>query len=217
MAEAAKEGKRHVPDFSKVNAIETALLDRRLEAMVSPVIEELNNKIKQVSERIGGVLPDLEKSVSQQRLATTKTFALAELQKTGQYEGIDKMFEANPDGPPITINGEKFANTPFHKAVAQAPWILDIKSQGKDQQSTDRLTMIARLRAAHQILNGSSKSKESVKRAIAAGEKLATRNREDRVRQNLNSGSGTNSLESGKPGSYIDELNSSDEMSVNDL
>lgn len=215
---AAEEGRAYKPDFSKVNKIEVAILDRRLEAMVAPVIEELNGRIEKIVERFGGVLPEVEKNVAQQRLATTKSFAVAELQKTGQYENIDKMFTAT-DGPPITINGEKFSNTPFHKAVAKAPWIMDIRKQGKDQQATASLTMIARLRAAHQVLQGAQPSKENAKRAIEAGQKLEARNREDRTRQTLNSGTGTNSFESSsKKGGYMSELMESDgEISISSL
>lgn len=203
--QAVAEGKP--PDFQKINQIESALFGRRLEAMGLP--EMMQQVAKHVlQQELGDVIPDVRQSATLNRIASTKEFAIQQLKKTEGYEGIERMFVAT-DGPPIKIEGDEYPDTPFSRAVAKAPWILDIRKQDPsgDRTKSDRLTMIARIRAAHDVLKTGVTGK-AAKKLVEAGAKLAGRAGADPARQGLNSGSGTNSLNpsSGGSGRYAEEL-----------
>ena len=102
----------------------------------------------------------------------------------------------------------------MNKAIAENPWLLQIRVNHADPNTASRLTNLARFRAAHKIVAGGKVPDIKAKQLMDAGKVAADKAQQDRTRQSLNGGPGAGTSLTpgkGKTGGYVaDELLSTD-------
>jgi hypothetical protein len=211
-------------DFRPVVATEAALYERRFDAIGMPKVQALvAAQMNQFFEQhFGTMMPMLQEQAAMAQSAAAEEFAFHELEGTDSYKDI-RALNQEQEGPPLTVNGEQYRNTPLNRILAENPWIMHIKRDAPDPQVADRLTYLARLKAAHSIHSKGRISAQAAKALVDAGSQQEQRRAQDAVRQSLNKG-GTPSkgLDKGgaKPKSYMEELmgvGSDGPMSFSDL
>lgn len=202
-------------DLPKVHAIETAAWSRRFQSIAGPQIEAyVNQRVAAlIQEQLGDVVPHVRQTVEQAQRTDSVDFAIQQLSKTAGFEDIGDL-NKEVDGPPIKFNGEEFRNTPMNKAIAENPWLLQIRVNHADPNTASRLTNLARFRAAHKIVAGGKVPDIKAKQLMDAGKVAADKAQQDRTRQSLNGGPGAGTSLTpgkGKTGGYVaDELLSTD-------
>lgn len=203
--EAAASG-----DYGKVVATEAAIFARRFDNIGVPRVEQLVQQRldKFMQDNFGSIMPVIQQQAAHHSATEAQEFAMGELEATPEYKDI-RSLDQEQEGPPLVVNGEKFRNTPLNRILVENPWIMSIKREHADPKVADRLTYLARLKAAHKIGTSGQISSQKAKALINAGSKQEQRKSQDRVRQSLNSG-GTpgKTLETGKPKplGYVEDL-----------
>jgi hypothetical protein len=197
-------------DYRGVVATESAMYERRFDAIGMPKVEQLVEARlnKFMEQHFGAIMPSLQQQAMERSNAENSEFAFSELEGVDGYKDI-RSLDQELEGPPLIVNGEQFRNTPLNRILTENPWIMSIKRENADPKVADRLTYLARLKAAHKIFSGGQISSQKAKSLVEAGSKLEQRKAQDRVRQSLNSGgTPSRSLDQGKakPKGFIEEL-----------
>jgi hypothetical protein len=209
---AAWEHANETGDFDKVNEVEAAIYQRRFDAIGMPKVANfVQSFVEQfLQERLGDVLPRMRETVEVDRQRDALDFAYEQLEKVDEYKDIRGLVKVDESGPPILINGKKFPNTPLNKILAANPEILHIKREGRNQEESDRLTYLARLKMAHKIHASNRISRGTAQKLVDSGAKIAQKKQRDQVRQSLNGGGRANTKlapgQSTGAKSYVEEL-----------
>lgn len=189
------------PDFERLAAIDNAKAARQLDTFFPAMEKRLQEMIEQ---RFGHVMPHMQQIAAQREQEANVDAAVSELSQTEGFSDVHSLLKE--DGGTIEINGETWAKTPYAEAVKEAPYIDNIRVEGRNQTETARLTIIAKLRAAKQVLDSRKAIEEQLRQASEAGQTIAQREQEGRVRHSLNAGTGTNQLAGGEKQHYVDQL-----------
>lgn len=196
-----------MPDHAAINRIDLGIFERRASEMGYVKAPRVAQLIEQaIQERLGDVLPNIRETVQSQRTQANKEFAVAELSKSADWANVAEL-ETVDSKDPLVFEGESFPNTPLNRILATNPEILDINVKHKDADTAERLTYLARFRAAARIAKTGQADAGKVKQALEAGAKQRDRELGDRVRQSLNGGlTATGKPNGKKTGSLVHEL-----------
>lgn len=199
-------------DMTQVHEIERARFRRNFDTDIAPpLINYLTKMVEQKLEdyyqrQLGDVVPEVRRSVADRRIAESAEFALGELRKAGA-EDLDTLF-VEEEGPPIEVDGEKFANTPLNRILARHPEILRIQEHHPDPKKAERMTLISRYKLAYQIHKQGGVPAETARKLVEAGREGRERDSQDRARQAINAGPGVSGHgEKTNSGSYIQYIN----------
>jgi len=197
-------------DMRPVIQTEAALYERRFDAIGMPKVQQfVQAQLHQfLQDRFGDVLPQLQEQARATQLSQAAEMAWKDLEGTEGFKDI-RSLDQEQEGQPLVVNGEEYRNTPLNRILAENPWIMSIKRDNADPKVSDRLTYLARLKAAYSIHSKGRISNATAKALVSAGSRQEQRKQQDQVRQSLNKG-GTPSrtLDKGgaKPRSYVEEL-----------
>jgi hypothetical protein len=217
MAQAwTKEGG---PDFETLNKVDQGIFHRRAQAFGYLTAEQAQEMVERtIQDRLGDVLPHVRETVEMQISQQDKEFALAELSKSEEWADIAQLETVDNAEPLVVVNPftgkqEQHENTPLNRILADNPEILEIsitrnaKGQLLSKRDSERLTYMARFRAAGRISKRGQMDEGKASKILEAGAKQAERQNGDRVRQGLNGGRGATGLPNGKKtGSLVHEL-----------
>lgn len=203
-------------NLEAVSNIEAAIFNRQFGAIAAPQIKNFvqSELQKFFKENLGDVVPQMKQSVAERRHADAKDFAISQLSAVKGFEGVNEL-DVKADGDPVVFNGAEFDNTPMNRIIAENPWILSIQEKHADPDKAQKLTMMARYRAAFKVHQAGKVPSTKAKQLVEAGKKMEARTRNERTRQSLNggNGAGTSLTQSkGKSKGYVaDELLGLDE------
>jgi hypothetical protein len=208
--------------FAKLHQIRHADFIRRLDSVYPVIMQNVQRIAEQITDKrmesqLGDVLGDVRQSVEERRLATAKEQALSDLEKATGFEKIRELYK--DEGGKVQMRDPetgKFVsapNTPLNRILQSNPDILNIEVS-RDRSGNplppamaDRLTYIARLRAAYRILSAQRVNPQTAQALVDAGRQDAVRRQQDRARQALNSGSGASTRGAGTEAKgLVDEL-----------
>ena len=182
-------------DFSGVNEVEQNIFSARLQAS-QPFLNAIIEKALQ--QQFGELMPDIEATVQTRRADNAREWALTKLSKEESYANIGDVFKEDADAEPVKLDGEDVGNSPLNRILASNPEIMDINVthfKGKPLSETDslRFTYLRRFRMIGNIHNRGKIDSKRAKKLVDAGAKMEQRNRDDKVRQQLNKGPGARS------------------------
>jgi hypothetical protein len=206
------EGTKHVAELyakaqegtataADVDRAETALMARRIHEHVLPglrdsISEFVYRAINDLKSRdLRPVLEERRQAEALHSDEQARVFAVAELRKNAAVnQWFDEMLK--PDGGTIkNSEGEDIPSNPMRKIIAEHQYILDIQKHDPNPRTAAIKTWLARYRAALAIYTSQKQNGIPLEKAgklFKAGAQQAQEQvARDKVRQNLNQGSGT--------------------------
>lgn len=190
IADAVSKGV--TPDYSRYEAIRRAQASRYaaefFAGKVVPLIRSvLGDSIRQqlgpVAQTIDGIQRYVNESSAHQLLSQAQSVAIEELEKIPAYKNVRQYLAVKPvaEGaePLRDSQGRFLANNELNRIFAAHPELTDIVRQHDDPYVAAQLTIIARYRAAMDMLNARRLRGPAAQRLLDAGRKEAERRRSE--------------------------------------
>jgi hypothetical protein len=183
-------------DLDLVGKIETALFDRQYMARGLPLALKLADQLveKKLKTLLDGELGEVRNEAQTRKAARMEReaseFARKELEKTALKDVVQTLFKED-GGKPVMVDGQEYEPIPFNRLAQQYPEILKIREDNSDPAIAQRLTYLARYRAAARIMarlkNEGKVTATEAKALVKAGAESAKRDAASKTRKALNS------------------------------